>query len=219
MQNLWPVLILALLVISGCKPSESAQGSTSTEEVKVQDIARDYKKLTLMTPEPVFVNPSLAMLCKGVSQELVVETAKKFGPHTRTSVRIFMNASAAEAFKQKTPAYPVGSIVIKEKQGLSITSDELAKEDSTTHSGVGGMIKRAKGYDTAHGDWEYFYFEDPAKIECGKVASCVQCHASAAETDYVFGKWAKQTKEDLDPRTSKASPRHTSSTSSHPPAS
>jgi hypothetical protein len=192
MQTLVAALIVALLVASGCKPSESAQGSTTPQEVKVQDVARDYAKLTSMTPKPVFVNPELAMLCRGASQKEVETAAKTLGPHAHTSVRIFMNDQAAEAFKQKSPTYPVGSIVVKEKQGLQYWGPNgFRDKTSKTHSGVGGMIKRAKGYDPDHGDWEYFYFEDAAKIESGKIASCVQCHAGAAEKDYIFGNWAK----------------------------
>ena len=54
----------------------------------------------------------------------------------------------------------------------------------------GGMIKRAPGYDPEHGDWEYFFFEDIAKIEHGKIASCVNCHHGAKDKDHVFKAWA-----------------------------
>jgi hypothetical protein len=53
------------------------------------------------------------------------------------------------------------------------------------------MVKRSSGYDAKHGDWEYFYFENPAKIESGRISSCVQCHDSAKKQDYVFGTWRK----------------------------
>lgn len=193
------VLILALIVLQGCKPSENAMASPP-EPPKVADVARDYAKLISMTKEPVYVNPVLAMLCKGASQEQVEDASKNFGPHAHTRVRIFMDARAAEAFKQKSGTFPVGSIIVKEKEGMGYdTSDNTGKERAQTRSGVGGMIKRAKGFDAEHGDWEYFYFEDPAKIETGRIASCVQCHAGAADKDYVFGNWAKQTKDDLDP--------------------
>ena len=29
------------------------------------------------------------------------------------------------------------------------------------------MIKRPPGYDPQHGDWEYFYFEQPTTVESG----------------------------------------------------
>jgi hypothetical protein len=53
------------------------------------------------------------------------------------------------------------------------------------------MIKRPPGYDPDHGNWEFFYFEDPVKIESGKIASCVDCH-NIARQDHVFGDWAKK---------------------------
>ncbi|MDB6068335.1 MAG: hypothetical protein JWR26_4543 [Pedosphaera sp.] len=59
----------------------------------------------------------------------------------------------------------------------------------TGENGVGGMVKRAPGYDPAHGDWEYFYFDDAAKIQSGRIASCVGCHETAKGKDYVFGTW------------------------------
>ena len=89
-------------------------------------------------------------------------------------VNIFMNDRAAAIFSsQKRDRYPIGSIIVKEKQGR----------------GVGGMIKRTLGFDPEHGDWEYFYFEQPTKVETGKISSCVKCHTGAAGTDYVFGSW------------------------------
>jgi hypothetical protein len=54
------------------------------------------------------------------------------------------------------------------------------------------MVKRAPGFDSAQGDWEYFYFDDPSKIESGRMASCIECHRTAKQTDYVFGLWANR---------------------------
>lgn len=101
-----------------------------------------------------------------------------------------MNEQAAETFGKPQPAYPVGAIVVKEKHrssGATTRADRSSAVDSFTVDGVGGMIKRPPGYDPAHGDWEYFYFEDPRHIEAGRMASCVQCHAAAADRDHVFG--------------------------------
>jgi hypothetical protein len=93
-----------------------------------------------------------------------------------------MNGQAEAAFKSGG-TYPVGAAVVKRKL--------REKNDKLVASGVGGMIKRAPGYDPKHGDWEYFYFEDEAKIESGKIDSCVNCHRLAAKTDFVFGNWGK----------------------------
>jgi Cytochrome P460 len=201
------VLILGLIVLQGCKPSEIALASPAPAQPRITDVAKDYQKLTSMTKEPVFVNPTLAMLCKGASQAQVEEAARTFGPHAHTAVRIYMNTLAAEAFKNDAGTYPIGSIIVKEKRGLGYDSDRSTDERAETHSGVGGMIKRGKDYDPDHGDWEYFYFEDATKIESGKITSCVQCHAGAAAKDYVFGNWAKQTARDLDLRAPASSGR------------
>ena len=101
-----------------------------------------------------------------------------------------MNEPAAEAFRKGSKEYPVGAIVVKEKRGMTYSADQPKRELARTRDGVGGMIKRDKGYDPEHGDWEYFYFQDPSKVESGKISSCVQCHGGAAKTDHVFGGWA-----------------------------
>jgi hypothetical protein len=79
---------------------------------------------------------------------------------------------------------------VKEKKALGYRSTTQPQQMAKANDGVGGMIKRGAGYDSAHGDWEYFYFEDARKIESGRISSCVQCHTGAANKDYVFGGWA-----------------------------
>ncbi len=146
-------------------------------KTQVGDVARDYKQMEAMTKKPVYVDPVLATMCKTASLKQIEAARKRSGPHTMSLVMIYMNPPAAAAFSRQSAAYPVGAIVVKEKSG--------------TDAGVGGMIKRPPGFDAANGDWEYFYFEDPAKIAEGRIASCIQCHAGAAATDHVFGGWSK----------------------------
>ena len=93
-----------------------------------------------------------------------------------------MNELASKAFQQEV-RYPVGSVIVKEKKMQGFYTEAGLQG---TGSGVGGMIKREKGYDEANGDWEYFYFENPNAIQSGKIKSCVQCHKNAAESDFVF---------------------------------
>jgi hypothetical protein len=148
---------------------------------EVTKIAKNYRRLRSMTTQPVQMDPALSSLCTSVSRW--VEGAKKrSGPHAFTSIRIYMNEPAAEAFKGSAKTYPTGAVIVKEKSGEAYAE---------THDGVGGMVKRQAGFDSEHGDWEYFYFEDPAKIESGRIASCVRCHAGASQ-DHVFGSWARE---------------------------
>jgi hypothetical protein len=174
------------LTSSATETSETPGEPTSP---RVADIARDYKRLQSMTKEPVYVDPGLAMLCRGVTQREVEEARKKSGPHAHTAVLIYMDELAADAFRRKSTAYPVGSVIVKEKTGLGYDSE--AQERVKAHDGIGGMINRPPGFDPAHGDWEYFYFEDSSKVESGKISSCVECHGGASTRDHVFGGWAK----------------------------
>jgi hypothetical protein len=183
--------ILALAAGWGCSPAPATSvTSGDPASPRVADIAGDYRQLQSMTKEPVYVDPGLAMLCRGVTQSEVEEARKKSGPHAHTAVRIYMNQLAASAFQQRSSTYPVGSVVVKEKTALSYHSEGYEQTRTKAHDGVGGMIKRPRGFDAAHGDWEYFYFEDPSRIESGKISSCVQCHDGASTRDHVFGGWA-----------------------------
>jgi hypothetical protein len=185
-----PIYILAATLLLGCSRANESTDvpQNSADTPMVNNIANGYKKLTLMTKKPVYVDPILAMLCRGASQAQVEAARKVSGPHAHTAINIYMNELAANTFRRSTKPFPVGSV--KEKRALHYwpTADE--QNMIIAHNGVGGMIKRAAGYDPGHGDWEYFYFEEPTRIESGKMSSCVQCHSGAATNDYVFGGWA-----------------------------
>jgi len=162
-----------------CARCTSCVAAADQEKVAapvVKEVAKNYRQMRAVTTQPVDVDPGLLGLCRWLSPKEIEEAKKKNGPHAISQIKIYMDESGAEAFKRAAKAFPVGSVIVKEKQ---------------SENGVGGMIKRAPGYDLDHGDWEFFYFEDPAKIESGKIASCVNCHDSARQ-DHVFGDWAKK---------------------------
>lgn len=179
-KNLTPVLILGAIALAAC--------SSTTISPRVSDVAINYPKFNRITAKPVRVNPELAMLCVGISKAQVEEARKQSGPHANTTIVIYMNDQAANAFRTNSATYPVGAIIVKQKMIFGYT-DTTGQSVHGGTTGVGGMIKRPAGYDPQHGDWEYFYFEDVAKIESGRIASCVQCHESAKSKDYVFGSW------------------------------
>jgi hypothetical protein len=188
------LVLLIGLWCSGC--SESADrvmhspGGMETDDQDVEQIAREYRSLTLLTSEPAWVDPQLAVMCVASSPEEIERSVERYGPHAYARVNIYMNGRAAAAFRQGREGYPVGSVVVKQKLTLGPRGGDASALPQA--DGVGGMVKRPAGYDPEHGDWEYFYFEDPTKIDAGRIASCVQCHAGAANRDYVFGDWARQ---------------------------
>jgi hypothetical protein len=191
-----------LAIHTGCTDSQTAIVTTAaaselsaTEKAHdrpaAEDIARSYGNLRLLTKEPVPVDPQLATLCVGIRQQHLDDARKHSGPHSLTSIRIFMNDLAADVFG-KSMAYPVGSVIVKEKQGMTYQVDySLSQTTAENSDGVGGMIKRSPGYDPDFGDWEYFYRENASSIEHGRITSCKECHRAAASSDYVFGNWAE----------------------------
>lgn len=197
---------LAGAVVAGCDSETDqaaaikAKATTTTttkpsEPVTIESVARDYASLIAITPEPVEVDMALAMRCRGVSEADVKRSKQESGPHAWASVKIYMNAAARDAFEAGT-SYPVGAVVVKEKGTHPYQLDDGS--NANPPDGVGGMIKRAAGYDAEHGDWDYFYFDTPLKdassIESGTIASCVNCHRGAADRDYVFGNWRSPAK-------------------------
>ena len=84
------------------------------------------------------------------------------------------------------PPLPVGTIIIKEKYDHIEDAKTRTKADA-----YAAMIKHEPGYDADHNDWEYVYIEldKPNTITgatCGKLDSCIDCHANRKQTDYVF---------------------------------
>ena len=187
-------IALSILVITAalsCEPGDqdsAVPGNPTLPQIAV--IASNYKHLRSMTKEPVLVDSGLAMLCRGATQREVEEARKTSGPHAHTAVSIYMNDLAANAFRLRSGTYPLGSVIVKEKKALGYRPEADERAMVNARVGVGGMIKRPRGFDAAHGDWEYFYFEDVSRIERGKITSCVQCHGGASTRDYVFGGWA-----------------------------
>ena len=163
-------IILSISLLLACTTKKE-------EQVKISELAKSYKKLKRMTKKPVLVNPGIAMLCIGPTKAMIEDAKKEKGPHAIAEVHMYMNETAVKAFKTKPFKFPEGSVIVKDKLNYD--------------KGVGGMVKRHKGYDPKNGDWEYFYFDKPDKIESGKIQSCIKCHSAKAKTDYVFGNWAQ----------------------------
>ncbi|MFM8697623.1 MAG: cytochrome P460 family protein [Phycisphaerales bacterium] len=169
--------------LTGCAMSGDAPSPphAALRPPEARQVADTYRSLRPMTPEPVLVDQHLAMLCRGVTADELHKARAVSGPHALAAIRVYMNDAAAGTFGQPGATYPVGSVIVKEK---------VSFHPASGRDGIGGMIKRASGYDPAHGDWEYFYREDSGSLECGRIDSCIQCHSSAVASDFVFGGWA-----------------------------
>ncbi|MDB6078195.1 MAG: hypothetical protein JWO82_1942, partial [Akkermansiaceae bacterium] len=179
--------MIALSGISGSliaeepSPPPAVAGITVTKE-NAFTFYRDYKR---MTPKPYQVSPVISTLCSTSAAGAVKAAAKVYGPHTEARIHVYASEPATRKLDQKLAGpYAEGSVIVKEKLGPG---------DAVT--AIGGMIKRAKGYDPEHGDWEYFFATKGGDFSTGKIQNCIQCHTGAKDHDYVldhdyvFAKW------------------------------
>jgi len=187
-------VFITISILAGCSSTldqnaempDHEPGSRPDETITT--IASAYRGMRLITPEPVYVDPDLSMMCVGVSTTAIEEATGRNGPHAHSTIRIYMNDVSRASFLAGGSTYPVGSVIVKEKKFLAFQSEGKA-EQVDRGNGVGGMVKRQFGYDSDNGDWEYFYFDSLDDIESGRIATCIACHRQTRDTDYVFGSW------------------------------
>ena len=180
-----------LLVIVGCVGEDALWMENETgadpASMGLRQIAQTYKSLHRMTSEPVFVTEASPACCFGESLDDAVRSRARGEPLRHEFFEIFMNRLASHSFSLGRP-YPVGSVLVKERVGLS-KPFEGANNQGSKSVWVGGMVKRKSGYDPDNGDWEYFYFRDPKNVQTDNLTTCIECHQKAETTDFVFGGW------------------------------
>ena len=91
-----------------------------------------------------------------------------------------------DAKRKDNGQYPIGTLIAKQSQ-LS---------DGTLVGVATAMVKRAKGFNTAAGDWEWFMLDPKTGVivknkegivQRGKIGFCITCHTDAEGQDFVFG--------------------------------
>ncbi len=93
---------------------------------------------------------------------------------------VYANAAARGPILSPMPQpFPAGSVIVREK---------LARADSERPELLAVMIKRAPGFNPAGGDWEFLLVDGAASkvVERQKKGSCLDCHASRRERDFVY---------------------------------
>jgi hypothetical protein len=92
---------------------------------------------------------------------------------------VYANDLAKGEITRTSPSFPVGSIIVREKNET---------ETSALPQAVIAMVKRSKGFSSATNDWEFFQFDGaglkPQKRET--TGNCAACHIQAEKTDWVF---------------------------------
>jgi hypothetical protein len=163
--------VLAIAMVMGCLGGEAA-GAAERLEIEAKSVFSFYKSLHLVTPIPIEVSDRIATAC--TSRPGPDAATGWAGPHGGAAITLWVNDLAAPAFGENPGPIPEGAVIVKEK----LKSGEVMA--------VGGMVKRAPGFDPAHGDWEYFYAERSAGFATGRLGTCIACHDHAKANDYVF---------------------------------
>lgn len=183
-RNLPTILSLCLLIAVGLfvgyfatQPHSSAAAhpaETAGEPVKE---INGYRSWTKVNTEPQLMADQTALLCAPASPSL---RAAAQNPHSNKYITVYVNELGRKAMlEQKTPAFPEGSVIVKEK---------LPDQSSQTPELMTVMIKRGKGFNPTSGDWEYMVVDGTGtKVTArGKLDNCQSCHIARPGTDYVF---------------------------------
>jgi len=152
-----------------------ADAADSAPKITKETVKSFYQGYSKLTPRPYGVNGRLNILCTSPSPEMIQKLKDAHGPHYTNSINLYASAEAAPLYKETKKPLPIGSVIVKEKL-----------DDTLAVAGIGGMIKRAPGFDPVNGDWEYFYSDDKVGFSLGNLANCAGCHTKAKETDFVF---------------------------------
>jgi hypothetical protein len=177
-----PLLIIAslcLLAIAGrsighlktASPTAAAARDVRTAQVK--EIA-GYRSWTKVNTVPQLMPDRTAQLCADV------RAIQRKSPHDNKYLTVYVNELGRRAMlEQVAPSFPEGSVIVKEK---------LAAKDSDQPELMTVMIKRAKGFNPANGDWEYMVVDGTGTTvqAQGNLENCQSCHSGRPGTDYVF---------------------------------
>jgi hypothetical protein len=166
------------------EPSEGGAGAGGSDNTSglsdVQAILDSYHSYAPQTPEPVSVSGYLFGLCRlpTLRETEFLQSIHGDGRYLQD----WANPLAAQALVGQAPVtFPEGSVIVKEKYA----GPKTVKPDLVA---IGLMIKRGAGFDSAHGDWDYAYYEPALGIVRTEeqTAYCANCHAGAAATDFVY---------------------------------
>src|SRR5579862_9674685 len=130
----------------------------------LKQLVDGYLSWTKVNPEPLNMSPRIAALCIAPPR-----WNSALNPHDPKFFTVYVNSVGRTAmFGEKSTRFPIGSVIVKEKfNSLDAKHPELLTV----------MVKRATGYDPAHGDWEYFAVDGPTgKANQENIGRCQSCH-------------------------------------------
>ena len=135
-----------------------------------------YRTWARVNREPLLMEPAVSILCAPSTASPMISA----NPHRKNYFTVYVNEAGRHSMLlERSPSFPVGSIIIKEK---------LSSKDSDKPELLTAMLKREPGFNPASGDWEYMVLDGSGSkvVERGKLERCQSCHAANPKSDYVF---------------------------------
>jgi hypothetical protein len=155
-----------------------AAGGSATLDVAT--ILNSYRSWEPQTPEPVNVSGYIFGLCRlpTLAEQVFLQSEHGDGRYLQDWAN---PAAVAGIAARGAPAFAAGSVIVKEKYA------ELPDSEADLVA-IGLMIKREAGFNPAHGDWDYAYFEPALGVVQTEEQStyCAGCHSGASATDHVY---------------------------------
>lgn len=166
-----PVLLIGVLmadwVFAIPKSEEKSSGASP-----VSQYASSYKTFTRLTGERIDMEKAVAMLCKRTAE-------MSSPPHAKSVIHLYANEVALEA-RRRSPeaagAWPVGSVLVKEKFESASASDPVLLTVMEKTASAGKVD-----------DWQFYTVSLPggATERSTSGSSCTECHVRYGKTGYV----------------------------------
>ena len=166
--------VLMVVGLAGCRPPASPTTAPALVDPAV------FATWPRVTERPVRVSARQSMLCAISPPRRSANVAtSQVDPHAEYSIVVRVSPDAVDAYREGR-SLPPGAVVVKEKYNDASASGPL--------QAYGMMIKRAAGFDTRRGDWEYAYvaLQGERVMARGRRAGCAGCHETARRSDYLF---------------------------------
>lgn len=165
---LFAMLAIAVVVLALFLRRSQDDGTLAATAVHA--VTGEKEALNRVTKTTFRMSPASATLC------VVLPTQQP--PHVGYHCHVFANERALEPIQTGKGTYPVGSVIVKQKY-----NSRRAKQTVLFTL----MRKMESGYDAENGDWEYSVVDSARSkvLTVGREASCIACHESYADTDFV----------------------------------
>ena len=173
--KLYILLVVSLAAFAVAQGQNNQDGEIANNRLSVSQI-RHYRKMTRVNKEPIDMVEGTKTMC--------AQPSMVFGPHYDPGVVYYINDIARQALTtySENKAFPVGSIIVKEKQ-------ERRTEDSVQIITVMKKVRPGNTEDS----WEYKMYDTKKweEVDVSKQPTtlahrtCLECHRRYKINDYV----------------------------------